>query len=84
VTALAVVVIVGLGLTACGRKGPLDQPPSAAIPPPAQAASNSSGAAPGAAESPQETAAKTGFDAQGNPIAGPGQKKSFFLDPLLR
>jgi hypothetical protein len=33
--------------------------------------------------SPQETAPKTGFDAQGNPVAPPGPKRSFFLDPLL-
>ncbi len=33
---------------------------------------------------PQETAAKTGFDAQGNPVAAPGQKKPFILDPLLQ
>jgi hypothetical protein len=29
-------------------------------------------------------AQKTGFDANGNPIAPPGQKKSFLLDPLLQ
>ena len=38
-------------------------------------------AAPG---SPQDTAMKTGFDAQGNPVAAPGQKRSFILDPLLQ
>jgi len=32
----------------------------------------------------QETIAKTGFDAHGNPAATPGQKKPFFLDPLLQ
>jgi hypothetical protein len=34
--------------------------------------------------SPQDTAAKSGFDIQGNPVATPGQKRSFILDPLLR
>jgi predicted small lipoprotein YifL len=28
----ALVLVLGLGLSACGRKGPLDPPPSAAIP----------------------------------------------------
>jgi hypothetical protein len=32
----------------------------------------------------QETAMKNGFDAYGNPVAPPGQKKSFLLDPLLQ
>lgn len=35
---------------------------------------------PGSAQDP----ARTGFDAQGNPVAAPGEKKSFILDPLLR
>jgi hypothetical protein len=34
--------------------------------------------------SPHDTAAKSGFDVQGNPVATPGQKRSFILDPLLR
>jgi hypothetical protein len=36
-----------------------------------------------AAATPQSVVAKTGFDAEGNPAAAPGQKKPFFLDPLL-
>jgi hypothetical protein len=31
-----------------------------------------------------ETAMRNGFDAYGNPVAPPGQKKSFLLDPLLQ
>jgi hypothetical protein len=34
--------------------------------------------------SPQDPALKSGFDAQGNPVATPGQKRSFILDPLLQ
>ena len=37
-----------------------------------------------AAERRQETIAKTGFDSHGNPVATPGQKKPFLLDPLLQ
>jgi hypothetical protein len=36
----------------------------------------------GAAE--DAAAQKTGFDAQGNPVATPGQKRPFLLDPLLQ
>jgi hypothetical protein len=31
-----------------------------------------------------ETAQKNGFDAFGNPVAPPGEKKSFLLDFLLQ
>jgi predicted small lipoprotein YifL len=50
------------GLSACGRKGPLDPPPSAAA-----------GPAP----------TDLDVDANGRPIAPPGQKKRIFLDSLL-
>jgi predicted small lipoprotein YifL len=81
VLALTVVVIAAAGLAGCGRKGGLDPPPGAALTEPVPAASGSAPYTPG---SPQETAAKNGFDAQGNPVAPPGQKKSFILDPLLQ
>jgi predicted small lipoprotein YifL len=72
-----------LALSACGRAGPLEPPPGpAAVPvPSAQLTQPDGSPAPG---SPQDTAAKSGFDAQGNPVATPGQKRSFILDPLLR
>jgi Prokaryotic lipoprotein-attachment site len=58
------------------------QPAPAALstPPPGPVASDASTALPTA----QETIAKTGFDAHGNPAATPGQKKPFFLDWLLQ
>jgi hypothetical protein len=31
-----------------------------------------------------EDAQKNGFDSEGNPVAGPGQKKTFPLDFLLQ
>jgi hypothetical protein len=40
--------------------------------------------APGAPLTSQDVIARTGFDAHGNPAATPGQKKPFFLDPLLQ
>jgi predicted small lipoprotein YifL len=59
--------VLALGLFGCGRKGPLDLPPSAAInqPPPA------AGAEPAA------------VDPDGRPVAPAGTKKSLPIDWLL-
>lgn len=81
-------MVAALGLGGCGRNGPLELPPGAAAaahampaaPPPSPTAVGPEGPTTTA----QETAAKSGFDSMGNPIAGPGQKKGFFLDPLLQ
>jgi predicted small lipoprotein YifL len=77
---LAVAAIAAFGLSGCGRAGPLELPPGPATPA-AQLTSPAGTPAPGSAEDP---AVRTGFDAQGNPVATPGQKKSFILDPILR
>jgi len=68
--ALVVLIAAALGLSACGRKGPLDPPPTAAAPPPPAASAADASGAP----------------ATGNPSAPPvpTQKKSFILDPLLQ
>jgi len=97
--ALAAVVILALGLSACGRNGTPELPPGpaaqatpgspaaslsgspAAAPSPTAAAASPDASA--AAATPQSVVAKTGFDAEGNPAAASGQKKPFFLDPLL-
>jgi len=73
--------IAGLGLSACGRAGPLELPPGPAAAPSAQLTSPDGSPVP---DSAQDTALKSGFDAQGNPVATPGQKRSFILDPLLQ
>jgi predicted small lipoprotein YifL len=73
-----------LALSACGREGPLELPPGPAPAAPAATSplrSPDGTAAPG---SPQDTAMKNGFDAQGNPVAAAGQKRPFILDPLLQ
>jgi Prokaryotic lipoprotein-attachment site len=88
---LALLGAAALTLAACGRAGPLEPPPGPAVgvsptasgaPPLAPA----SLVGPPAASGPisQETAQKNGFDAYGNPVAPPGEKKSFPLDFLLR
>ncbi len=79
--ALVLAGIAALGLSACGRAGPLELPPGPAAAPSAQLTAPNPTPAP---DSAQEAAMKTGFDQQGNPVAPPGQKRSFILDPLLQ
>jgi predicted small lipoprotein YifL len=81
--ALAAIFAAALGLSACGRNGPLELPPGPATPgvPTTQLRSPDGTPAPGSSE---DAALKTGFDANGNPVATPGQKRSFILDPLLQ
>jgi len=62
-----------LGLAACGRKGPLDPPPSAQAPAPA--------GSPAAGQAAQSN--DPSFDAAGNPVAGRADRKNFPLDGLL-
>ncbi len=72
-----------LGLAGCGREGPLELPPGPAQAPAATSQLRSPDGTP-APGSPQDTAMKNGFDAQGNPVAAAGQKRPFILDPLLQ
>jgi hypothetical protein len=89
--ALALFGAAALGLAACGRSGPPLPPPGPAVEP-APTAQVAPPVAPSAvlgeplANGPtaQETAQKNGFDANGNPVAPTGQKKSFPLDFLLQ
>ncbi len=66
---LVVLGILVLGLSGCGRKGPLDLPPSAAINQPPGAAAAAAGAP------------EVGPD--GRPVAPPGKKKRLPIDALL-
>jgi predicted small lipoprotein YifL len=81
--ALSAVLACVLALSACGRAGPLEPPPGPAAVPAAHAQLTQPDGSP-APGSAQDTAAKSGFDTQGNPVATPSQKRSFILDPLLR
>ena len=78
-------IVAALALAGCGRNGPLEPPPGPAIPTPSVSQSQltqpDGTPIPG---SPQDTAVKTGFDAEGRPVATPGPQRSFILDPLLR
>ncbi len=81
--AVTVAGLAALGLAGCGRAGPLELPPGPAAgpTPSAQLTMPDGSPVPGSA---QDSAMKTGFDQQGNPVATPGQKKTFILDPLLQ
>jgi predicted small lipoprotein YifL len=83
---LGIAGVAVLALAGCGRNGPLELPPGpAAVPTPSVSSSQltqpDGTPIPG---SPQDTAMKTGFDAQGHPVATTGPRRSFILDPLLR
>jgi predicted small lipoprotein YifL len=75
---LAVLTAVALALAGCGRKGPLDLPPSAA---------GQSVVEQGDTDEERAAAKGTVFDpsfgANGQPKAAKGAKRPFILDPLL-
>jgi predicted small lipoprotein YifL len=79
-SAIAVALLLPLTLGACGRKGPLDPPPSAAIPSPPPAARTTY----------VDPTTPTGRAQQVQPApvqttqAAPPPKKSFLLDPLIQ
>jgi predicted small lipoprotein YifL len=74
--AIIVLSVSALALGGCGRKGPLDLPPTA------------SNVAPATADTEADQAAKPGvfnstYGSESGPAAPKGAKKSFILDPLL-
>jgi len=81
--AVIVLAAAALALAGCGRKGGLDLPPTASNqPPPGAAAANGASAANGPAAGPAGVF-DPAYHASRKPVAPPGQKKSFILDPLL-
>lgn len=83
---LAATFAAALALSACGRAGPLEPPPGPAFGSSTPAATSPTASSPigGPNVAANQNAAKDGFDAQGNPVAAPGEKKPFLLDFLLR
>ena len=77
---LLAAAVAAPGLYGCGRAGPLELPPGPATP----AAQMSSSDAVTPLTARNAAAERNGFDAQGNPVATPGVKKPFILDPLLQ
>ena len=81
--ALVLLAASTLALTGCGRKGPLDLPPTGT--PQSQATSST---APAATDTDAQRAAtpsvfNSTYGADSAPVAGRGPKRPFFLDPLL-
>ncbi|WP_448029431.1 LPS translocon maturation chaperone LptM [Bradyrhizobium liaoningense] len=75
--AIIVLSLTALALAGCGRKGPLDLPPTA---------SNASGAAPLDTETEAQRTPSVfnpTYGADAAPAAAKGRKKPFILDPLL-
>jgi predicted small lipoprotein YifL len=80
-----------LALSGCGRKGPLDLPPTGSQPQ-SQSSGSQSPVAQSSAVEPTDTDAQRAatpsvfnstYGADSAPVAGKGPKRPFFLDPLL-
>jgi predicted small lipoprotein YifL len=76
--AIIVLGAAALALGGCGRKGPLDLPPTAQAQAPAPAASDTE-----AQRAAQPGVFNPTYGTDAAPAASKGQKKSFILDPLL-
>jgi predicted small lipoprotein YifL len=82
------VIVLGMAvltLAGCGRKGPLDLPPTASS---SNASAPMASAAPASADTAAEAAAKPSlfnpnYGTDAAPVAPKGRKKPFVLDPLL-
>jgi predicted small lipoprotein YifL len=74
-----VLITVTLALAGCGRKGALDLPPNAPMQPTASAGGN----AEADAAANKGTLFDPSFGMDKPPVATPGRKKAFILDPLL-
>jgi predicted small lipoprotein YifL len=77
--AIVFLSVAALTLGACGRKGPLDLPPTSHAP---------VASAPAAVDTEAENAAKPGvfnstYGTDAPPVAPRGDRKPFILDPLL-
>ena len=74
------VLLAALGLSACGRKGPLDPPPSAAVP-----GQSSLQPDPVDPTQPGRPAPLVGVTADGKAVAPPptGRRQPFILDRLV-
>jgi predicted small lipoprotein YifL len=86
--------VSALALSGCGRKGPLDLPPTGSQPQSQSSGSQSSQSpvAQSSAVEPTDTDAQRAatpsvfnstYGADSAPVAGKGPKRPFFLDPLL-
>jgi len=77
--ALVLLGVAALALGGCGRKGPLDLPPTASSQQPAAAVQSD----PAADQASKPSVFNSSYGADAPPTAGKGPKKPFVLDPLL-
>lgn len=75
--AIIVLSLTALALAGCGRKGPLDLPPTAS------SASTANVAPPTDTETEAPSVFNPTYGADAAPAATKGRKKPFILDPLL-
>ena len=78
--ALILLGTTALALSGCGRKGPLDLPPTAYSQQPAAAVQPDAAAS---AEASKPTLFNSNYGSDQLPVAGKGPKRPFALDPLL-
>jgi predicted small lipoprotein YifL len=78
--ALILVATAALVLSGCGRKGPLDLPPTASGQPPAAAVQPDPTAT---ADASKPSLFNPNYGSDQLPVAGKGPKRPFALDPLL-
>ena len=78
--ALILLGAAALVLAGCGRKGPLDLPPTASGQPPAAAVQPDPAAT---AEASKPSLFNSNYGSDQLPTAGKGPKRPFALDPLL-
>ena len=76
--ALVALGAAALALGGCGRKGPLDLPPTASAPPAAAVQSD-----PAAEQANKPSVFNSSYGADAMPATPKGPKKPFVLDPLL-
>ncbi len=72
--------VTALTLAGCGRKGPLDLPPTASS---ASTANLQQPTDTAAQEAAKPSVFNPSYGANAAPVAGKGQKRPFVLDPLL-
>jgi predicted small lipoprotein YifL len=75
--AMIVLSVSALALGGCGRKGPLDLPPTASNAPPQATADTET------AQAAKPGVFNSTYGSESGPAASKGTKKSFILDPLL-
>jgi predicted small lipoprotein YifL len=73
-----------LALTGCGRKGPLDLPPTGSQSQPSETQSSVAPTDTQTQQGATPSVFNSTYDTDAAPVAGKGPKKSFILDPILK